>query len=572
MKIKKAIGRMLGILLLLAALVPLWLGPMVKQMVQCVGTKALGTPVQVNHLSINPLKGTLHLDGFSIANPNTFRTPHAVTVANLDIAIEMASLFSPTITVQQIRINSPHVVLEQSESSINTAEFIQSLRDFSGYTPDAPPTVKEPKPDSKKPAPIVMVQSLEITDTQLLLANTADPLLDIGAGIDKLGLSMTNGLIRLEELQLDNPAGFHAENLFHLAAIEVALDPASIFSGQVVINQVVIDSPEINLEQNDRTGNLTELQKSIQRFIPPKSAPPEAPPTHPPVSLAEQPVILEHFIVSSFAIHAILPPSDLCDTNKPTGLFRGKLNLKTMNPMTYIPKWGSTNETAQAEEMTVLAFDRLHIEPLSGSVEILNLRAGNPPQFSHEHLLKLDRFLLELDPDTLESDTLIIKEIHLEKPHVVYERKIRTDNLTAFQDTLSIAAIQQEERTDDALEKQAIKEAETKRVIIEHLIVQGGTVRAKISKLPTTPLPLPTIEMKNIGKEEGGASLSEASTKIFSAFYDAIIGVAANATGYATDSLKGAGSLTTDTLGSVVGTLGGLIGLDDEEKSKAPEK
>jgi hypothetical protein len=67
--------------------------------------------------------------------------------------------------------------------------------------------------------------------------------------------------------------------------------------------------------------------------------------------------------------------------------------------------------------------------------------------------------------------------------------------------------------------------------------------------------------MKDIGKGEGGASLGEASSKIFTAFYDSIIGVVANTTGLAGDALK-----------NLTGGLGDLVGVGDDDKPEKPEE
>ncbi|HSR88667.1 MAG TPA: hypothetical protein VLL07_06905, partial [Pontiella sp.] len=92
---------------------------------------------------------------------------------------------------------------------------------------------------------------------------------------------------------------------------------------------------------------------------------------------------------------------------------------------------------------------------------------------------------------------------------------------------------------------------------IDHLLVQDGLVKAKISALPSTPIPLPDIEMKDMGKAEGGISPRQAVYGIGTVFYDAIIGSVSGATGLAGDALKGAGSMTLGTLDNVTGLLAG---------------
>jgi hypothetical protein len=97
------------------------------------------------------------------------------------------------------------------------------------------------------------------------------------------------------------------------------------------------------------------------------------------------------------------------------------------------------------------------------------------------------------------------------------------------------------------------------KVIIAHLLVTDGLVKAKISALPSAPIPLPTIEKFNMGEEEGGTSLADASAALFETFYDAIVGSVGSATGLATDTLKGAGTLTADAMGNFFDGMGNML-------------
>ena len=139
---KKALKVILGLLavliLLLVCTVLFWLGPTVKLATEKIGSKALGTPLTVKELSINPRKGTVHLAGFAIANHNDFARSNAVSLASLDIAIDMGSVFSETVVVHNVSINSPHFIYEQSSANDNVSEFLNSIQEFIGIEPDAP--------------------------------------------------------------------------------------------------------------------------------------------------------------------------------------------------------------------------------------------------------------------------------------------------------------------------------------------------------------------------------------------------------------------------------------------------
>jgi len=737
--LKIVLAILAALLLLLALVVLFWLGPTAKSIAEGIGSKALGTPVAIEYLSINPRNGTIDLHGFQIGTHEGFNRTNTWELANFHVAVDMRSLFSNTIVIHEIQIDGPRFTYEQNQATDNISELIQSIQAFAGIDPDEPKKKKaQPAPDAApaKESKKVVVERLEINDLQMHLANTADPQLDIQLGVKQFSLSLTNGVVQLKQLtlsdpgllstpnvfeikaidvQLDptsiysdrvviediqvvkphaflernadtdtvaefmrlaqtfidkiarlsdpepsrdlpvpgetegesnaeasdtppepppfelhnlfvddiqlklldttrtntapetrtlaaiggisvrlvdgriqikditipNPAGFHATNLFHLAGIAITLDPESVFSEQVVINEVFVDSPEINLEQTETSGNVATLQKSLMGFVPPTPETPapepekvaEAGTTNAPVPLTKQPVIFETLIVSNLAVNAILPPLATTKTNAPAIRPMGKIALKKLNLMTYVKKGGTNEmEAIESSEIALLTFDLLSVEPLKGTVGISNLQIGNPQGFANKHLVKLQQFKLSLDPDTLQADTLLIKEIYIEKPRIAYERKITTDNIKAFQQTMEGAFAQREEAMDKAEEKHDVEVAKEQKVIIEHLIVRNGIVRAKISALPTAPIPLPTIEMKDVGKAEGGASLGEASTKIFSAFYDAIIGVVANTTGVAGDVLKGAGTFTLDALGNVTGSLSELVGMDGKDKAEEEPK
>ncbi len=730
MKVKKVAGvflaLFLALVLALACVVLFWLGPTVKAVAQRVGSKVLGTPLTIKTLAINPRRGTLQLSGFLIENPDDFGRTHAVSLASLDIALDMGSLFTPTVVVSRIQIESPHFTYEQNAATDNISEFIRNIESLSKADPNEPEPAKKPKEDDGKPGKTVVVQALEINDIQVHLANTDDPQLDIALGLEQLAVSMTNGNIRLKKLhctnpgrlatpnlftldgiaiQLDpasilsgplsirdvrvtqpyvylernlethtvaelweiahrfagqgatntapqaavsppakpaesapppfelhhllvddiqlrlldttqtnapaepvllagigsvsvkltegrlgisgisvpSPAGFATSNLFHLAGIDITADPASLFSKQVVINEILVNAPEINFEQTATHGNATELQAILLGFAPPPGpAKPVAPSSSPapkakPVPLADQPVVLHALVVSNLAINLTLPPttnSSVLGLNM-SGMGRfnpmDKVSLGKLNPMEYMGK--GTNSAIFGEAppkegpVTLLSFRHLLARPLDGVVHIDDLQVGNVRGFANKNLVELQQFRIELDPDSITSGTLLIKEILIDTPRVSYERQITTDNIKALQLEIGNALSRRaeydgtEEPTVVEPAPSAGKKAEpAQKVIIAHLLVHNGMVRAKLSALPTAPIPLPKIEMHDFGKAEGGATFGDALAKLGTIFYDAIIRSVSDATGFAGEALKGAGTFTLDAFGSMTGSLGDAVG------------
>ena len=733
----------LATLALLVVLVVLfWLGPTAKALVERIGPKALGTPVTVEHLSINPLKGTLALRGFQIGTHEGFSQTNTWELADLLVSINMRSLFSDTIVIHEIQIDSPHFVYEQSQATDNISEFIQNIQAFAGIDPDKPreeqPEEPEPAAEdlSEKTSKQVVIERLVITDMQMHLANTDDPELDVQLGLEELSLSLTNGVVQLKHLILSDPEllstpnvieleairiqldpdsiysdqiviedvqvikpyafleknadtdtvsefmrlvqtfvdrfthppapepaqalepeaetepatpspepppfelrnlfvddiqlklldtvqtnapheirtmasigeisikltegriqikditipnpdeSFTTTNLFHLAGIGIALDPESIFSDQLVIKEIFVDSPKIHLEQTETSGNVAELQRIVEGFIPPaaeSSAPPPEPPSSPPeeetrepVPLAEQPVVLETLVVTNFAVHLTVPS----ETNAPSTGLMGKVSIKKLRPKTWFGD-GATNAS-----IILVAFDSLSIEPLKGLVQIINLQIGNPPGFAHDNLATVGHFRIDIDPDSVQTDTLLIEDILVDAPKIAYERQLSTDNIKALQASIEAAI---KKRAGIMGEAEAAPEPEPEptpidetapakqKVIIEHLLVQDGMVKAKLSALPSAPIPLPNIERSDMGKEEeGGASMTDMAASLGTLFYDSIIGAVSGVAGFAGDTLKGVGTHTFNALGTVTGGLtdniGKHLGNDDPPEATATEK
>jgi hypothetical protein len=235
---------------------------------------------------------------------------------------------------------------------------------------------------------------------------------------------------------------------------------------------------------------------------------------------------------------------------------------------------GGSTTNAPAEEIPIddgplnlLSFDRLTLEPLKGIVQIDNLQVGNPKSFANKNIVMLKLFRIDLDPDTLAADTLLIRDILIDSPTIAYERQLTTDNIKALQSFVAAATEKREEELGKE-EPPAEEAGAGQKVIIEHVLVKDGLVKAKLSALPTAPIPLPDVEMKDIGKESGGTSFGEALSNIGGTLYDSIIGSVSSVTGFAGDALKGAGTLTFGALGTVTGgatdNLGQRMGIGGE--------
>jgi hypothetical protein len=534
-------------------------------------------------------QGTAVFGRFAVSNPARLATPEVFSLAGIDLRFSPESLYSETFILEDIRFRQPYAYLEANPETDTVQEFIRLADALTKNLPDAgsapaAPPADEPEAVPAKggeAAPPVEFHHVQVDDLQLKLLNTVptnaptEP--SMLAGIRSIEAAVSDGELRISGITIPNPAGFQATNLFSLGHIGIEIDPATVASDQLHIRRVLVDSPAFNLEQTDRAGNVAKLQKSLMPFMPDPAASPEAEPASDtadhdaagPAPPAAPPVLLSELTVTNLAVQAILP-QPASATNEHSR--RPHIDLHSFNPRSQSKdKPGHEPESGPQRRPSLLAFDLLRIHPPEGTVSIANLRLANPEGYANRHLVKMEQFNLQFDPGSLAADTLLIEKILIDKPQVSFERKIATDNIKTFQETLERAFARRDETMDRAKEQNNIETGEEKKLIITLLRVDNGTVRAKISALPTATIPLPKIEMKDLGKEEGGASLGEISSRTFTAFYDSIIGVVASTTGIAGDALKSAGALTFDALGNMTGELGGLVGLESGKKSGEPK-
>ena len=87
--------------------------------IERAATNALGTNVNVDFVSINPLAGSASISKIEIANPAGFAEKNAVEFSGFSAEVDIASLFSDVVHVRKLEIDSPVVLFEQKNGANN---------------------------------------------------------------------------------------------------------------------------------------------------------------------------------------------------------------------------------------------------------------------------------------------------------------------------------------------------------------------------------------------------------------------------------------------------------------------
>lgn len=148
------------------------------------------------------------------------------------------------------------------------------------------------------------------------------------------------------------------------------------------------------------------------------------------------------------------------------------------------------------------------LEPLDGRGAIRGLEMGNPKGFKAPHALSLGEMRLALEPSSLASDVVRIRELSLEAPSITYERGANGDNLSAIQKHIESYL----PRSAPAKGKPAGKAAE-RRFIIDRVQVR----KARVSYAGAVNVDLPDLQLRDLGKKSGGATAAEITREIWAA-------------------------------------------------------
>jgi len=133
---KKLIVR-LAVLLLVLLLVALvasyfFLGSLIKKGVETVGPKITQTEVKLSGATLSLVSGSGALKGFVLGNPAGFKTPSAIQVGSISVAIDPRSLLTDKVRVKEINIQSPEITFEGGLKGNNLSKLLDNIQAASG--------------------------------------------------------------------------------------------------------------------------------------------------------------------------------------------------------------------------------------------------------------------------------------------------------------------------------------------------------------------------------------------------------------------------------------------------------
>lgn len=166
----------------------------------------------------------------------------------------------------------------------------------------------------------------------------------------------------------------------------------------------------------------------------------------------------------------------------------------------------------------------VEVSVTDGSGALSGLRVGNPSGFKTDYAFDLGGISLSIDPNTVTSDPVVIREIVIDGPKLIYELSGTDSNIDAIQKNVDAFANSLGAGGGGSSSSSG---GEGPKLVIEDLYIRGGEVSVSAGFLEGKALgtPLPDIHLEDIGKDDGGASPAEVASQVISSLTDGITGL-----------------------------------------------
>ena len=162
-----------------------------------------------------------------------------------------------------------------------------------------------------------------------------------------------------------------------------------------------------------------------------------------------------------------------------------------------------------------------HISPITGSGTLSGLAVGNPEGWSSANAFYLGRISVSLKPFSIFGDHIIIDDVDIDQPEFVYETKIVSSNIGDLLKNMGTAK---------AGDSATTSKGRQVKFEVRHLRLTRGKVTLGMGA-NELPLPLPTIELHDLGTSEGGITPDQLAHAILRSVSGEIIGATTRAAG-----------------------------------------
>jgi len=233
-------GTVTVVVLLVVAVVAIGLSldGAVKRGVETIGPQMTKTAVKLENVKLSVMSGSGEIKGLTVANPEGYQAPHAISLGSASLTLNPRSLFSKKVVVRSFTLKAPEITFEAGLNGINLSKLLANVNEATAGSEPSPEAEEE------KEGKRMQVDDLLITGAKL--------------NVRVAGIAQTS--VPLEDIHLTalgtNPEGITAGELSK--EVLAAIEEQAVRVGKRVVNDISKGSFDLNTlgGTNSNTGKL----------------------------------------------------------------------------------------------------------------------------------------------------------------------------------------------------------------------------------------------------------------------------------------------------------------------------
>jgi uncharacterized protein involved in outer membrane biogenesis len=174
---KKLIIRLLIALVVVVVLVVLaaglFLDGAIKRGVETFGPRLTKVDIKLQSVHLSLFSGSGTVKGLVVGNPEGFKTPSAISVGTVTLALKPGSLLSDKIVITSINVQGPEITYETDLKHNNLSKILANVQEAAGGGQTEPAKPQESaQPKGAKPAKKLEVDEFIITGGKIYVSVT----------------------------------------------------------------------------------------------------------------------------------------------------------------------------------------------------------------------------------------------------------------------------------------------------------------------------------------------------------------------------------------------------------------
>lgn len=166
---------------------------------------------------------------------------------------------------------------------------------------------------------------------------------------------------------------------------------------------------------------------------------------------------------------------------------------------------------------TEVRLDGVSLSPFSGSGKLKGLFIGNPQGFKTPSAIEVGAVEVQVNLASLKSDKIVVDKVVIQAPVITFEGTLSGSNLKKIMENVeSVSGSSEDTGT-------------SKTIQIKDLTITGGKINFSFTGLGgrTVSAPLPDLHLTNIGTDDKGATVAQATKQVLGAVVSNVDKIAA---------------------------------------------